>query len=237
MGNTKGFSLVESLLSLAFSLIIILAGLELFGVSRDFFLRLRSGSEDRRAALAALDKLESDIGRAGRFLAVPVGLGLLDGLDAGEGGLKIEGAEEELALLRDIEPGQRRIEVVDASGIKIGREVVLGDGTGAQVFRVDAVEDDTFSIDPAAGAFYARETSRLFLLTRVEYALDAAAGIIRRKENGGGGQPLLESVRLFEASYDEGPNTAFARLALRTKEKKIYERHMFPKNMSRAFRK
>jgi len=237
MQKFKGFSLIESLLSLGLTLAVVLAGLEFFGVSRSFLVRLKEGSEDRRAALAAMDKIASDLGRAGRDLAVPIGRGLVSGVTAAEGRLTIEGAERELFPLSDIQPGQTRISVVEAAGVKAGRELVLHDGERAQAFLAAGIEGDDLLVAPEAASLYLKETSRLLLLSRVEYRLDSVGGIIRRKENGGGGQPLIESVSGFAVSFDPERNIVAIRLALRSRKGETYESFVFPKNLARAFRR
>lgn len=237
MKTLRGFSLIESLLSLSLTLIVVLAGLEFFGFSRSFLVRLKEGSEDRRAALAALDKIASDLGRAGRDLAVPIGRGLVCGVAAGESRLAIEGAERELIALSDIHPGQTRISVAETAGVKPGRELILHDRERAQAFLVVGIEGHDILVNPESESLYIKETSRLLLLSRVEYLLDSVGGVIRRKENGGGGQPLLESVSRFAVSFDPERNIVAVRLASRSRRGETYERLVFPKNLARAFRR
>ena len=237
MKKSRGFSLIESLLSLSLTLAVVLAGLEFFGVSRSFLVRFKEGSEDRRAALAAMDKIASDLGRAGRDLAVPIGRGLVTGVAAGESRLAIEEAERELFALSDIHPGQTRIPVVETAAVKSGRKLILHDGERAQTFLVAGIEGHDLLVNPEAESLYPKETSRLLLLSRVEYLLDSVGGIIRRKENGGGGQPLLESVSSFAVSFDPERNIVSVRLVLRSRKEKTYESLVFPKNLARAFRR
>ena len=235
MRMRKGFSLFESLISLGLTLFIVLGGMQFFEVSRTFFQRLKDRSEDRRAALAALDKIDQDLGEAGRDLAVPIGRGLVEGLAVGTARLTIDCAEKELIPAGDIQPGQTRVAVGGASGIKAGRRVCLFDELNAQVFRVEAVEGNALLLAPEAGALYRKEKSRLLLLSRVEYTMDAAGGIIRRRENGDGAQPLLESVSTLDTFFDEERNVVTVRLALRSNERRHYARTMFPKNSAPSF--
>lgn len=53
----RGFSLVESLISLALFSLFILAGLEFFASSRTIFLRLKEDYQRFESAFCALDKL------------------------------------------------------------------------------------------------------------------------------------------------------------------------------------
>lgn len=232
MRHGSGFSLVESLFALALTMAVVLGAVEFFGVGRAFFSRLKDRSEERRAALAALDKVEADINRAGHDLAVPIRLGLIEGLDAGGGRLTIVSAERDLQPVADIQPGQMRVAVVDAEGVRPGRQLALHDGQKAQIFSVVAVESGGLLLDPEAESLYIKEKSRFLLLSRVEYYLDDMAGVVRRRENGGSGQPLLELVAGMETSYDRERNIASLRLARRTPRGEIHEITVFPKNLA-----
>jgi prepilin-type N-terminal cleavage/methylation domain-containing protein len=62
----RGFSLIESLLALALSLVMILAGIELFGAVRHVFFKLERYQSDRESVSAALEKIKADLQRAGQ---------------------------------------------------------------------------------------------------------------------------------------------------------------------------
>ncbi|MBN2198342.1 MAG: hypothetical protein JW747_00670 [Candidatus Aminicenantes bacterium] len=230
-----GFSLIESLLALALTLAVVLGALEFFGFGRVFFSRMKDRSEERRAALTALDKVEDDLDRAGRSLAVPIGKGLVEGLAAGVGRLTIVASERELHPAADIQPGQTRVAVADAEEIMPGRELVLYDGDNAQIFSIVSFKSGELLLTPEAGALYRKEESRLLLLYRVEYFLDPSAGIVRRRENGGSGQPLLELVAGWESAYDRDRNIAAVRLSRSTPRGEIHDITVFPKNLAPSF--
>jgi len=232
----KGFSLLESLLSLSLTLFIALAGCEFFGVSRAFFFRLKERSENRQAALAALDMIGQDVHRAGRGLGLPLSLGLASGLEIVEGVLHLERGGKDLGLTADVQPGQTALVVRDAEGLKRKRRVCLVRPGQGQVLEVTNVQDKTLTVNPAADAFYPKEEASLLLLETVDYYLDALAGVVRRKMNEGSGQPLLEDVTRLECTSEGGSFLTTIRLALRPQEEKTYEISVLPKNLAPVFR-
>ena len=90
----KGFSLIESLISLSLFLIIVLISLELFGRTRDIFLKLKNNEDAREAALAALDKMSTDLLGGGSGLIDPIRLGILEGVSQNSGTLIILSKEK-----------------------------------------------------------------------------------------------------------------------------------------------
>jgi type II secretory pathway pseudopilin PulG len=233
----KGFSLLESLLSLSLTLVIVLACLEFFGVSRAFFFRLKDRSEKRQAALAALDLIRDDVQRAGQGLSSPISLGLVQGLATDDGRLRTERHEKDLFLSADIQPGQTSATVKDAEGLKRKRRLCLFQGQQGQLLEILNVQDKTLTLTPAAEAYYGKEESHLLLLEVVDYYLDDQTGVIRKKENEGSGQPLLEDASLLEYTLEANSRLATIRLALRAQEEKIYEISVLPKNLALAFRR
>jgi type II secretory pathway pseudopilin PulG len=231
----RGFSLLESLLSLSLTLVIVLAGFEFFGVSRAFFFRLKDRSERRQAALAALDLIRDDVQRAGQGLSSPLGLGLVQGLSTDNGRLRIERCEKELFLSADIQPGQTTATLKDGEELKVKHRLCLFQGQQGQAMEILNVQDKTLTFAPPAEAFYGKEESRLLLLEVVDYYLDEQTGVIRRKENDGSGQPLLEDASLLDTALEADGRLLAIRLALRSQEEKIYETHVLPKNLAPIF--
>ena len=230
----KGFSLMESLLGLSLTLVVVLAGFEFFGVSRSFFFRLKDRSEKRQAALATLDMMAGDVRRAGQGLNAPVRLGLLSGLETASGGLRLEWSEKELGLAADVQPGQIQLVAMDTQGLKPDRRVCLIQEGQGQVLAITNIQDKTLTVNPAVDAFYVKEEGHLLLVEAVDYYLDGRLGVIRKKVNNGGGQPLLEEVGRLECVFDPESHLTTIRLAYRQQEEKIYEIPIFPKNLAPA---
>ena len=228
---------MESLLSLSLTLIVVLAGYEFFGISRAFFFRLKDRSEERQAALAALDMIREDVRRAGQGLTAPIGLGLVSGLETEEGRLHVERCEKDLGLTADIQPGQTSLAVRDAEGLKRKRRVCLVQAGQGQVLEISNIQDKTLTVNPAAEAFYKKEESCLLLLVTVDYSLDEPTGVIRRKENNGSGQPLLEEAALLECVFETASRLTTIRLAVRPHREKVYEICILPKNLAPVFQR
>ncbi len=72
-GRTAGFSLIESLTALTLFLFIILAGIEIFGSARRTLALLEEAQSDEESVAAALDRIRSDVRRAGCGLSGPDG--------------------------------------------------------------------------------------------------------------------------------------------------------------------
>jgi prepilin-type N-terminal cleavage/methylation domain-containing protein len=233
----KGFTLMESLLSLSLTLIIVLAGYEFFGVSRAFFFRLKDRSEQRQAALAALDMIREDVRRAGQGLSVPIGLGLVSGLEAEESRLHVDRCEKDLGLTADVQPGQTILTVRHAEGLKQKRLVCLVQAGQGQVLEISRIQDKTLTVNPAAEAFYKKEEACLLLLETVDYSLDRLAGVVRRKENNGSGQPLLEEAALLDCISETASRLTTIRLAVQPQREKVYETWILPKNLASVFQR
>jgi len=228
---------MESLLSLSLTLIIVLAGYEFFGISRAFFFRLKDRSEERQAALAALDMIREDARRAGQGLVGPISLGLVSGLETEGGRLHVERCEKDLGLAADIQPGQTTLAVRDAQGLKRKRRVCLIQAGQGQVLEISNIQDKALTVNPAVEAFYKKEESCLLLLETVDYSLDESTGVIRRKENNGSGQPLLEEAALLECASETASRLTTIRLAVRSHREKIYEICILPKNLAPVFQR
>ena len=71
----EGFSLIELLLVLGFSLLVFAAAFEFFGITQRFFFKLKDAEEDNLAIQAALSKMRIDLLRAGFGLELAVRAG------------------------------------------------------------------------------------------------------------------------------------------------------------------
>ena len=89
----RGFSLIESLLALVLSLVIILAGIELFGAVRHVFFKLERYQSDRESVSAALEKIKADLQRAGQGFPQEIHPGD-PGIDATDNALTVRWLED-----------------------------------------------------------------------------------------------------------------------------------------------
>jgi len=233
MGN-KGFSLIESLISLSFFLLVALAALEFFGISRRIYASLEKKEESSRTAACALDKLKSDLGSAGEGLVRPIRLGALRGIDGRDNGFVMLSREAELSLAEDAAAGQTLIVPGSMDGLRAGQDVCLFDSRHAEVRAIASLQGNCLVLSSPLSHSYIKEEADICTLRQISYYLDGRTGIIRRKVNASPAQPLLEGASAFECSYDEAGNLAAVRIRLRDDEEKTYEITFFPKNTGLA---
>lgn len=233
----RGFSAIESSLSLALFLIIIIAVFESFGITRSFFFKLKNTQEENQAAMAALDKMKIDLLRAGAGLLQPVRQGAVEGIAISSGTLIIYSREKTYSFLEDLFPGENRIVLETAAGLSPGREVCVFDEEKAEVKTISSVAGKTiFLATPLEASFSISET-QLALLERTTLFFDAKNGSIRRKVNASSPQPLLEDVSYFEFAYEKELNLAALSFALKNNKEKKYELLVYPKNIALALKK
>lgn len=232
----RGFSAIESSLSLALFLIIIIAVFETFGITRSFFFKLKTTQEENQAAMAALDKMKVDLLRAGRGLLQPVRQGAVEGIAISSGTLIIYSREKTYSFLKDLSPGENRIVLETATGLSPGREVCVFDEEKAEVKTISSIAGKTvFLTTPLEASFSISET-QLALVERTTLFFDEKSGSIRRKVNASSPQPLLDDVLYFEFAYEKELNLAKLSFALKTNKEKKYELLVYPKNVALALK-
>ena len=232
----RGFSAIESSLSLALFLIIIIAVFETFGITRSFFFKLKNTQEENQAAMAALDKMKVDLLRAGRGLLQPVRQGAVEGIAISSGTLIIYSREKTYSFLKDLSPGENRIVLETATGLSPGREVCVFDEEKAEVKTISSIAGKTvFLTTPLEASFSISET-QLALVERTTLFFDEKSGSIRRKVNASSPQPLLDDVLYFEFAYEKELNLAKLSFALKTNKEKKYELLVYPKNVALALK-
>lgn len=230
----KGFSLIESLISLSLFLIIILASLEFFGYARTLFLKLNSRQEKREAALSALDKMKTDLLSGGAGLLKPIQLGLLEGITKKNGNLVIFSNEKNLLPLNDLVKGQTRILLQSTYKVKRGREICIFDSLKGEVKSVSSVNTKSIVLSSPLNSSFLKEKTSLFLLKKISLFLDEDKQTLRRKVNSSSAQPLLEETALFGFNYEKATNLARIRIALNPNREKEYEIFVFAKNTALA---
>ncbi len=230
----KGFSLIESLLSLSLFLVIVLSSLEVFGWTRTLFLKIKDKEEARETVLAALDKMRIDLLAGGSGLILPLQLGILEGISEAEGTLTITSKEEAVTFTGDLVTGQTRIELDSTSGLKKGREVCIFDSLKGEVKSVSSVEKGSVILSSPLENSYSGDRASLFLLQKVSLYLDEKAGVLRRKVNSSPAQPLAEDTAFFSFDYDRASSLVRLRLGLESNKEKCYETAVFAKNVALA---
>jgi prepilin-type N-terminal cleavage/methylation domain-containing protein len=228
----RGFSAIESSISLALFLIIFLAAFEFFGITRSFFFKLKNAQEKNQAAMAAGDKMKVDLLRAGSGLLQPIRQGAVEGIAIISNALIIYSREKIYSLPEGLSQGESRIALETAAGLSPGREVCVFDEEKAEVKTISSIERKTIFLTTPLEASYSTSESQLALLERTSLFFDEKNSGIRRKVNASSPQPLLDDVLYFEFAYEKEVNLARLRFAFKNNKEKTYELLVYPKNIA-----
>jgi type II secretory pathway pseudopilin PulG len=230
----KGFSLIESLISLSISFIIFISAFEFFGVSRNVFFSLNKQEKALEAATFSLDKMKIDILEAGLGLIQPIQSGLIEGLTITDSTISVRRRDIEIPLNQDLVRGQTRISLSRAYKIKRGQQICIIDSQKGEVLSIFSAKTKSIILASPLEESYLKEESNLILLRRISYFLDEKTNILRRKVNNSPSQPLLEEVAQFDFVHEVSSNLVRLYLILEAKKEKPYEMSILPKNMALA---
>lgn len=231
-----GFTLFECLLALALTLFISVAGFEFFGLARKTFFRLKDREEAAQAALAALDKVRIDLLHAGRGLAAESALGLVEAVRVTDEELRTASLEKELALAAAAGAGATRVFVVSTAGIARGQDICLREGVLGETRTVVAVEPGAVVLEAPLENGYSLEGTKVSLLERVAYFLEAPARVLRRRVNAASAQPLLDNAAAADWELDAEAELVRVRLELGLEGAPAYGTTVFLKNPALAKR-
>lgn len=227
-----GFSLIESLLSLSFFLIILAASLGCFISTRNHFIDLKDDQEINQAGYATLDKIRLDLCECGFGLVAAQYEGLLEAINASEDVLTILSKDKEIHLGNDLVSGQTFIPLASTAGIKKGQKLCFIDHDKGEVKTIALVNKQGITLDSSLDSSYSEEETTVILVRTITFYLDADKRILRRKVNTSPAQPLIEDVVAFAVIYGNATNVISLELILKTKEEKKYESSIFLKNMA-----
>lgn len=230
----KGFSLLESLISLTFFLLVVLMSLEFFGSAQRLFFKLKAAEETVQMAVSGLDKIRWDLHRAGSGLHEPVRLGIVEAVCLTAGSLILRSREAGYSLPENLSPGQARIPLATTSALKKGQEVCLFNRRGGELRLIAAVEKRAIILSQPLALFYNKEDSTLFSLEKVSIFLDAPARTVRRKVNASPAQPLMENALQLSLAYEKEKNLARVEVRVSGDKERSYEISVFPKNIALA---
>jgi hypothetical protein len=230
----KGLSLVESLISLSIFLAIVLASLEFFGFSRSLYLKLKTQEETGLAAFSALERMKTDLLRAGAGLLDPIHLNLVEGITKADEALIILSKEKNFPPVTNLFEGQTRIQLESTEGIKKEREICIFDSSKGELKSISSVDKKSIALSSPLGFSFLKEKTRLALLERISLFYDSEEKTIRRKVNSSPAQPLLEEAASLSFDYEKTTNIVRLRLALASRKEKIYEISVYPKNTALA---
>ena len=237
MRRQGGFTLIELLVGLTLSLFVISTGVEFFSLAQRVFGRLKTREEADQAAMAALDRMRIDLLHAGRGLGAVSAAGLVVPVRADEAELATTALERALDLAAPVPAGAARLPLLSTAGISRGRRIVLLQNGAGEVLSVVRVDRDAVVLEGPLEGDYDPAAASVSLLESVTYLLDPAEGVLRRRANGGGAQPLLEATRLAVWTYDAVFHLARIRIELEIEGANTHETTVFITNSALAKRR
>jgi prepilin-type N-terminal cleavage/methylation domain-containing protein len=229
---TRGFSLIESLISLALFLFILVISFEFFISTRNHFFNLREDQERNQAAYATLDKIRLDICESGRGLLTPQSYGLLEAIRMSGDSLIIQSRDRDLVCDNNLVAGQTYLSLTSTTGIHKHQALCIYDREKGELNTVISVDSRGVVLASPLNSSYTKEEAEVILIRTISFYLDINRGILRRKVNTSAAQPLLEDVALFDFVYDAAFKIVSLRLTLTSQEEKEYEISVFSKNLA-----
>jgi len=228
--HKKGISLIENLLSMALFLFIVMGVLEVFSLSRDHFMKIKTSQEANTAALSALDKIKADLQQCGKGFTELGFPGLVEPLSAENNILTLINVEKSFSLKNPLTAGQTRISLLNTLDFKKGKELYIADTTHGEIQIISSVDSTGILLSSPLINSYPVDVSELNLLNKIFFYLDESKKILRRKVNASPAQPLCEEVDSFECSFLPVTNLVKIHLFLTINPEKVYEISVFPKN-------
>ncbi|MFQ6038832.1 MAG: hypothetical protein ACE5LV_09475 [Candidatus Aminicenantales bacterium] len=226
----RGFSLLESLLSLFVFLLIILFSLEGYSQARRHFFKLKEDETSNISAFAALDRMRKDLLDAGFGLIEPMRLGLLEAVTVKDGHLIILSLSEELGLRESLVEGQQRVMVQATAHVKKGHKVCVHDSEKGEVTWISQVGKGEIVFASPLRYAYQEDDVHMLLLREIVVYHDRTKESLRRKVNASPAQPLLEDAKSFRAEYFDSENLARISFRLNRKPEEEYGITVFAKN-------
>lgn len=230
----KGFSLIESLISLCLFSLILIFTVDVFSTTQSHFSQLKQEEENCMAVFSALDKMRLDIMEGGRDLITPIKLRLVEGIKVDEHSLIMLSKKTVFRPLQNLVSGQTKINSKSSSQAKKGQKICIHDGKKGEIKTISNLTSNTLILSSPLSYSYEQSETSLILLRQVSLYLDKKKNILRRKVNSAPAQPLLEEVNRFWFEYKKEKNLLSVGVSLNTDQEKKYEKTIFPKNEALA---
>lgn len=230
----KGFTLLESLISLTFFSLIIIFSYEFYFSARKHFISLKEQQEINMSVRAALEKIKSDIQEAGMGLQRVVSLGLIEAVSVSDGKLCLHSLESIHRPLSSLWQGQTRIELPHANAFSKNRKVCFIDLNHGEICRIKSVREKAIILSEPLSFSYAEDQIRLYLIREISIYIDTTQNIIRRKVNNSSAQPLVENIQAFSLEFNKKSNLVTIRIETNEENYNIHETNVFPKNNALA---
>jgi hypothetical protein len=200
-------------------------------LARNHFLKLKANEEENQSAMAALDKMKTDILKAGAGLVEVIRGGTIAAIVDSNNSFIIYQLDQGYILDADLAAGDGQAVLKSVSGLSPGEEVCFADDDKSEAALISAIVGKTIVLTSSLEFSYLKDTGRLLALEKTSLFYDSGTRLIRRKVNTSSPQPLLEDVQSFNCSYDQNGNLAHLSFTLNHGQEKKYEILVFPKNV------
>jgi len=233
----KGFSLLESLISLTLSLFILVSALEVITQVKKVYHRLQVEQEVSLGISIALEKIREDLEKAGTGLNGCWPAGNRWPIEVGTSRITVLSSELMIKIAADVQAGQNWALIVPWTGfsskLRAGRAILITSQNQTDLVEIVSISNNQVTLTPAFSSSFQAAESIAYLLEEVEIYLDSEQSVLRRKVNKTSGQPLLEDVLSFEPAYDPDTNLLCLKLQTGLKKEKTYELFFYPKNTAK----
>ncbi len=230
--NRKGFTLLETLISLTLFLLLMAIILKTTSLNKSIFYKLKNEEENLEFGFSALEKIRIDSLKAGELLEGPLKLGILKCLETTKGTLIIKYGEENTFLLKDVYAGSRKLEIQNSSKFKKKRKIVINTTEYGEVAKSTKIDGSSIILERPLYFSYKKEKTEIILLKEICYFLDSSSNILRRKVNNSSAQPLIEDINKFKADYIEEKNLLLIHFLLQKVTERVFDTTVFPKNLA-----
>ncbi len=228
----KGFTLIESLITLSLFTFIVLAAMEFFSITQKHFHSLKDEYQTIEAAFSSLDKMRTDLSEAGFGLISPISMKLIEGIEAENTTLTVFKKHKDLETTANLVSGQTRIFINNTQQVTPGRQLCFHDQNKGEIKYVNEVAKSSIVLSSSLQNSYSKDTLQIILLKKVSFYLDEAQHILRRKVNSSPAQPLLEEASAFVFTYNNISHFLELCLSLNNRKEKTYETSLFLKNLA-----
>lgn len=197
----KGFSLIETLISLTLSLFILLFTSIFVDSIKKESLKGMKEMEDLLELFSGIDRISYEIKRCGLGLSSFWENENFKFLIITEDTISLRRWGGCSLLMEKAYRGEKKIYVENPSIFKEGREILITDSINFENNRVSKIDKKVITLSDTLKNDYP-EDSKIILINFISFKYDRAKRILRMSQNSGTYQPLIENVEGFSLKKD-----------------------------------
>ncbi len=199
---TEGFSLIETLLSLALSMILMFAGINTIMGTAESCEKIGRKQDEQEEIFHVVDLLRKDLATCGMRLSLSDKLLNLNLLTTDKQEIKITYGISDSILMQEGIKGSEAIEVKDSKGIKKDKQIIIQNFFSNTAQKINVLRRDKNTLILEEPLQYNFSTgSSVILIKEISYKWFKDKKILKRKVDKGYFQPLMEGVSDFTYKY------------------------------------